>query len=373
MCQTRLSRCILSLILIALLAFPLLSSAQVSDADIDATIQSLMETHNVPGVSIAIIKNGKLHSTKTYGVKQVGSSDPITPESMFSVGSISKVGNAFLTLKLVSEGVFSLDEPVNTYLKSWKIPKGRYNRDQAVTLRHLLSHTAGTSVHGFADFNPDEDLPTTVQILNSTGPAKNPAVVLVDPVGTRFRYSGGGTTIMQMMIEDHFGKVYEEIAAEQLFTPLGLERSTYQNPLPASYGDIAKAHNRTGRAVAKPRGYEAMPEKAASGLWTTPSQLATLLSTLFPSLDGDEAALLPKELVEDMISPELNSEYGLGPRIRSIDDKTAIQHGGANNSYRAFFRIFRETRNGWILFTNATNGSQLINGVVKDMNAFVEQ
>jgi CubicO group peptidase (beta-lactamase class C family) len=157
----------------------LLAAGQVmaqSPGSFSQEMPALMDRHEVPGVSMAIIRDGALHETRTYGVVLAGSDTPVTSETMFSVGSISKVGNAFLTLKLVSECVFDLDAPVNNYLESWQIPESRYNREQAVTLRHLLSHTGGTSVHGFADFYPGETLPTTVQILEGSGPAKNQAV-----------------------------------------------------------------------------------------------------------------------------------------------------------------------------------------------------
>ena len=357
-----------SRLLVASIAFVALHpvSAQAADS-IDEQMPSLMERFNVPGLSMAIIRDGQLHETRTYGFVLAGSDTPITPETMFSVGSVSKVGNAFLTLKLVSQGIFDLDKPVNSYLESWQIPLSRFDDDQAVTLRHLLSHTAGTNVHGFADFYPGEALPSTVQILEGSGPAKNQAVRLIDPVGSRFRYSGGGTTVIQMMIEDHFDAPYEVLANQELFVPLQMTRSTYENPVAASFGDIARAHNSNGNPVALPRGYEAMPEMAASGLWTTPSDLAVLLCTLF------DERLLSTALVKDMISAEVNSEYGLGPRIREVDGRTAVQHGGSNNSYRAFFRLFPETRAGYIVLTNATEGDELIDELEPVLDSFVNE
>lgn len=327
---------------------------------LDISIEKLMKKHQVPGLSLAIIKNGRLRGTRNYGWIQEGQKEPINNETMFSVGSVSKVGNAILILKLVKDGKLDLDADVNQYLKDWKIEKNAYSKNNPVTLRKLLSHTAGLSVHGFDDFLPGEPLPTTLQILNGEGPAKNEKVKLIFPVGSQFKYSGGGTTVMQKIIEDVTGLPYHEAAQQILFEPLGLKRTSYENPIPASFGNIAKAHNSEGKPVALPRGYEAMPEKAASGLWTTPSDLARLLAAVMASEKEADNNLLSPSLIQDMISPEKNSQYGLGPEIETTPTTTKVFHDGANESYRANFTLFWENKTGFVVFTNGNSGYTLI-------------
>lgn len=323
-------------------------------------LTSKMKNHNVPGISFAVIKDGKLDWAKGYGILQKGKPELINTETMFSVGSISKVGAAIMALKLQSEGKLDIDSPINQYLKSWKIPENRYTKEQPVTLRRIMSHTAGLTVHGFADFQPDEKLPTTVQILKGERPAKNGAVYVNIPVGSRFRYSGGGTTITQLVVEDITNKSFYKAAQDFLFKPLKMKRSSYQNPLPISFGNIAKAHNRNGNPVALPRGYQSMPETAASGLWTTPTDFSKVMLMLIDSYYGEDSTYLSQSITKDMMKPVVPSTYGLGPRIKHEDNKIQFSHGGANDSYRANFIGYMHNKNGVIVFTNGTNGSDLI-------------
>ncbi len=325
----------------------------------EANLPSRMVAHGVPGISFAIILDGQLDWARGYGIIQAGKPEKVNTETMFSVGSVSKVGTAVLTLKLQEQGVLDIDADVNTYLESWKVPTNEFTQEKAVTLRHIMSHTAGLTVHGFADFSPNESLPTTVQILNGSSPAKNSRVYVNIPVGSSFRYSGGGTTIEQMMIEDLTGLPFHRAAQDLLFGPTNMQRSSYQNPLPASFGSIAKAHNNNGRPVALPRGYQSMPEAAASGLWTTPSDFAKVMIMLMEAYEGKDGLLSP-ETVQDMMTSVSPGDYGLGPRMRKADGDVLFSHGGANDSYRAQFVGSCKTKNGIVIFTNGASGTALI-------------
>lgn len=318
-----------------------------------------LEHYGVPGISFAVIKNGKLDWAKGYGFLQAGKAEKVDTQTLFSVGSVSKVGTAVISLKLQENGKLDIDADVNQYLKSWKIPENEYTRDRAVTLRHIMSHTGGLTVHGFADFDPDETLPSTVQILSGKWPAKNNAVYVNIPVGSTYRYSGGGTTIAQLIIEDLTGRPFHEAADDLLFQVLNMKRSSYQNPLPANVGNIAKAHNRNGRPEALPRGYQSMPETAASGLWTTPADFAKLMIMLMEAYEGRHA-YLNQSTVQDMMTPVNPGHYGLGPRIEKNREAIRFSHGGANDSYRAHFIGSLSQQNGIIIFTNGTAGSDLI-------------
>lgn len=333
-------------------------------------IQQLMKAHHVPGLSLAVIRDRNIVWLKGYGVKQSGSEDKIDRDTLFSVGSISKVGTAVVTLKQVDLGRFKLDANVNQYLISWKVPESRYSKQSAVTLRRILSHTAGFNVHGFTDFQPGESLPKTVDILNGKYPAKSSPVRLIFEPGSSFKYSGGGTTVQQMLLEDTLGKDFAALTQEQLFKPLGMNRSTYLNPVPNSLGNIAKAHDRNGRPRALPRGYEAMPEQAASGLWTTPGDLGKLIVTLMNAYDGQNASFISQKLAKEMMTPVEPSEFGLGP---VMVDKVIFQHGGANDSYKAFFQGNLETGDGYVIFTNSASGRGLINQLKVILNKLISR
>ena len=355
---------------LALAACPLLVVSTPAEADtvpppssiteLEASLPKWMKEHHVPGLSIAVLRNGRVAHAKGYGREQVGQNTPVTPRTMFSVGSVSKVLTAVLTLRTVERGAVDLDTDVNRYLRRWKVPVNDYTRKTPVTLRRILSHTAGLTVHGFADFQPTEKLPNLVQILNGTPPAKSEAVYVDIPVGSRFRYSGGGTTVAQLLIEDVNGQSLDALAQAQVFKRLGMQRSSFLNPLPARFEPIAKAHDRSGRAVALPRGYESMPESGASGLWTTPSDLSKVLLDLWSAYHGKKAKLLKTQTVKKMASTVAPSEFGLGPRVFVRDGRTVIAHGGANDSYRSHFRINLDTGNGYVLFTNGEAGGALI-------------
>lgn len=326
-------------------------------------LRERMGHYGVPGLSIALIRNGKIAWAQGYGVLQAGGNEPVNAETVFSVGSVSKVGTAAAALRLVEQGKLSLDQDVNRYLTSWEVPTNRYTLEKPVTLRAIMSHTAGLTVHGFADFQPGEKLPNTVQILEGSGPAKNPPVVVNIPVGSRFRYSGGGTTVTQLMIEEATGMDFPAATRALVFEPLNMLRSTYQNPVPASHGNIAKAHNRNGRARALPRGYEAMPEAGASGLWTTPSDVAQLIIAILNAYSGDSEDFISQSLAQDMLTPVEPSLYGLGPSIQGSGNQMWFQHGGSNDSYKAFMMGIPGADNGLVIFTNGSRGSELIREV----------
>ena len=269
------------------------------------TLRARMDHYRVPGISVAVLRNGEVGWARGFGVKLAGTDDLVDTATVFSVASLSKVAAAATTLRLVNAGLLDLDRDVMDYLTSWSIPENPYTTESPVTLRRLMSHTAGTTVHGFADFQPGEALPTTVQILEGSGPAKNSPVVVSDEPGTIYRYSGGGTTIQQLVIEDVTGSPLASAAVEWVFDPLGLSRSSFVNPLPAGHGNIARAHDDRGRPTALPRGWEAMPEAAASGLWTSPSDYSRIVIALRNSWLGTPSSYISHDLGQDVMTLSL--------------------------------------------------------------------
>lgn len=332
-------------------------------------IVELMSATNVPGVSIAVIRDRKLYWAKGFGILQAGKKDKVDTDTLFSVGSISKVGTAIVTLRQVDLGKLALDNDINHYLTSWKIPENRYRKRSPVTLRHILSHTAGFNVHGFADFQPDETLPGTLDILKGKKPAKNDPIRLIYEPGTDYKYSGGGTTVVQMLLEDRLQQDFAQLAHTQLFKPLSMNRSTYQNPVPKGLGNIAKAHNRWGNPRALPRGYEAMPELAASGLWTTPSDLSKLITTLMKSYHNQDTRFISQKMTQEMMSQVKHSEFGLGPQLVG---QYIFKHGGSNDSYKAFFQGNMQKGNGFVIFTNSANGNALIAKLRRVLSKLIE-
>ncbi|MEM9667895.1 MAG: serine hydrolase domain-containing protein [Pseudomonadota bacterium] len=332
---------------------------QLGEPAIRWTLEERMAHYGVPGVSIAVLSDGEIVWARGYGEAKAGTGIPIDTDTVFSVGSLSKTGTALTALRLVNSGELDLDADVNTVLTSWQAPRSETEGEKPITLRMLLSHTAGLNVHGFADFAPSEDLPTTVQILNGESPAKSSKLKLIHEPGETYDYSGGGTTVAGLVIADKTGMSFPEAAKALVFDPLDLSRTTFEVPLPEGTTNIAYAHNRKGELAAKPRGYHSFPETAASGLWSTPSEFGTMLNALYKAYRGDIENFLTNEIAVDTLKPVQPSVHGLGPRILGTKENIRMEHSGANNSYKALYDVSLKTGNGAVLFTNGARGTAL--------------
>jgi len=330
-----------------------LSDRTKSDAPL-WSIADRMKEHSVPGVGIAILENGRIIWAKGYGVRSAGGGDAVDADTVFSAGSVSKLVNAALVLRMVQDGRLDLDADINQYLTSWKVPESEHSRSTDVTLRHLLSHTSGFSQHGFRDFEPGEPLPTVLQTLDGLPPAKHDPVRLLFEPGSAMKYSGGGITVSQLLVEDVTGLSYARAAQTHVFEPLDMARSTFVNPLPPTHGNIARAHDENGKPRALPVGYESMPELAASGLWASTTDMAKFIQALL-----QDTAFLNDGLRQDMLSREARSWHGLGPRINGSGDGLFFHHGGSNNSYQAWVEGHPASGNGLVVLTNSRGGRML--------------
>lgn len=321
------------------------------------SLQARMAQHHVPGVAIALLRDGKLVHSAGYGTREAGTASAVDADTLFSVGSVSKVVTAATTLRLAADGKLVLDQDIATYLRSWKVPATDTVPAPQLTLRMLMSHTSGLGVHGFADYLPGEPLPTLLQTLDGIAPAKNKPVRLVHTPGERGDYSGGGVMVEQQVLEDVTGQPLDTIARAQVFAPLGMQRSRYSDPQPGT-GNIAKAHDADGTLTALPRGWQSFPEQGASGLWTSANDLAAFVAALTASYRG-EGSFLPRAIATDMMSEVSPSWHGLGPRLDGAGQTRIFHHGGSNDSYRAWIEGYLETGDGFVILTNGENGAEL--------------
>jgi CubicO group peptidase (beta-lactamase class C family) len=277
------------------------SFAQAPTGPLDAsTVKQLLTQFHVPGVSIAVIKDFKIDWANGYGTADVQTGAPVMTETMFQAASISKTIAAMTSMKAIQDGRFSLDQDVNTILKSWKLPGGDFTKDGPVTPRMLMSHTSGTGDgFGFPGYAPGVALPTLVQILDGEEPSNRPKVRLERPPLTGFKYSGGAVIIEQLALTDAVEKPFEQLARGWVLDPIGMTNSTYQQPLPASREkQAARAHDRNGQRMGDP--WHVYPELAAAGLWTTPTDLAKFLIEVQKSLLGRSNLVLSKSSILDM-------------------------------------------------------------------------
>lgn len=278
--------------------------------DVQMTIEDRMKYYKTPGVSIAVINDGKIAWARGYGVLEVEGKIPVTPETMFQAGSISKPVSAMAALRLVQEGKLALDENVNQRLVSWKVPDNEFTRDKKVTLRGLLTHSAGLNVSGFDGYASGEKLPTLLQVLDGEKPANSAPIRVGYTPGSQERYSGGGFSIMHQLMIDVTGKSFAELMKESVLARIGMEQSTFEVPLPSYWrANAARGHLQNGQLL--PGQWHAYPEMAAAALWSTPSDLARLVIELQRSLTGRSNKVLSREMTHAMVSRQIG-DSGLG-------------------------------------------------------------
>jgi CubicO group peptidase (beta-lactamase class C family) len=327
------------------------------------TLASRMEALHVPGVSVAVIHDGKILWARGFGVTKLGGA-PVTENTVFQAGSISKPVTAMAVMHLVQAGRLNLDADINTYLKSWKVPENEFTAQKKVTLRGLLSHTAGVTVHGFPGYASGAPVPTLVQVLNGEKPANTPAIRVDTPPGTLWRYSGGGYVITQQTLLDVTGQSFPAFLQATVLGPLGMTHSTFEQPLPATrQPDAATPYDQNGMAVVG--GAHTYPEMAPAGLWTTPSDLARyaigVQKALAGESQGSKSRILSKataaEMVKDVGMGPLG-HYGLGPEVGGKPDHPWFAHRGVDEGFVSNLVAFN-MGDGVVIMTNAMNGGQL--------------
>jgi CubicO group peptidase (beta-lactamase class C family) len=327
------------------------------------TIQERMQHFEVPGVSIAVINNGQIEWLRAYGVRDVSSREPVTTDTLFQAASISKPVSALGAMLLVSDGKLSLDENVNQKLRSWKIPENEFTARTPVTLRGLLSHTAATTVHGFMGYPVDAMRPTVPQILEGAKPANSAAVRVDVQPGTLWRYSGGGTTIVQQLVEDVSTQPFASFMQSRVLKPAGMLASAYEQPLsPARAKLAASGHIDGTRIVGK---WHVYPELAAAGLWTTPRDLATFALLVQRAANGQTLPWLSTATAKQMVTamspvPSEQGGWALGFGVRESKGVVQFFHGGSNEGFQCNLLMSLKEGRGIVVMTNGSAGSRLI-------------
>ncbi len=324
-------------------------------------IAERLQHYHVPGVSVAVVSGGSLSWAKGFGVASEGG-PAVKAETLFQAASISKTVAAMVALRLVELGKLRLDEDVNLKLRSWKLPSSEAMKGEPVTLRRILSHTAGLTVHGFPGYAQGSAVPTLPQLLDGIKPANSPAVRVDIKPGSQMRYSGGGYEVMQQLVEDVTAKPFAQIARELVLQPLGMAHSTYEQPLPGQLrSSAATGYNAEGEAIEGK--WHTYPEEAAAGLWTTPSDLTKVILEI-----QKPGRVLQPKTVELMLTPVLD-HWGLGLELSDTENQKAFQHGGANMGFRCMLFGYCVGGRGAVVMTNGDNGAQLSNEIFSSIGA----
>ncbi len=318
------------------------------------TIQQRMAHFGVPGACIAVVKDNKVIWSKGYGVMDRKTGQQVSADTLFQCASISKPVSAAAALKMVEQGKFDLDTDINQYLKSWSLPTNEFTQQQPVTLKHLVSHTGGLTVHGFLGYTDKQKIPTLVQILDGAPPS-NSGPIRVDktPDGS-MRYSGGGYCVMQqMMIDAYDGKSFPEIMDMLVLAPLEMNLSTFQHPLPKErLAEVATGYLPDGKRVAG--GQHVYPEMAPAGLYASASQLASFFIELQLAKKGESERVLSRAMAKKMLTP-VDGRFGLGVGVKDNAGELYMGHGGWNEGFSSEATFHQDRGYGVVVLTNSNH------------------
>ncbi|MDQ0592828.1 CubicO group peptidase (beta-lactamase class C family) [Chryseobacterium ginsenosidimutans] len=312
-----------------------------------SSLKERMAFYNANAVSIAVIKDYKIEWVKAYGFADVSEKKEATTQTLFQAASISKSINSLGILKLVQEGKLGLDDDINNYLKTWKFPYDEISKGKKITIANLLSHKAGLSVHGFGGYEKGKDLPTIIQILDGLKPSNSIAVRSIFEPGLKFEYSGGGTTISQLILENTTGEKYEDYMLKNVLTPLGMSNSSFNQPASKDKENLLATAYINGKEVKGK--YHIYPEKAAAGLWTNPTDLANYIIETQLSLLGKSNKILSKEMSAKRV------ENNLGLFLNDFKGTKYFGHSGGNEGFVCHYVGSLEEGNGVVVMTNGSN------------------
>ncbi len=329
------------------------------------TLEERLAHYRVPAVSIAVIHDGRVHWARGYARAAAGESQAVSEGTLFQAASISKALTAFLTLRLVDQGLLALERPVNRYLHNWKLPDSDAGSSDSATVALLLAHVAGLNVPGFPGYEPGADLPTLTQILDGSTPTNTPPIRIVRPPGSSWSYSGGGYVVLQQVLQDVTGQDFSTLMDSLVLEPLGMEHSTFAQPLPADLETQAAVGHREDGAALTDR-WHVYPELAAAGLWTTASDLARFALAVHAAASRSPQALLSTESAPALTTPQFGS-FSLGLLVRRNGEQAWFTHNGGNEGYRALMYAYLTTGQGAVVMTNSDAGMPLAAEIINSI------
>jgi CubicO group peptidase (beta-lactamase class C family) len=329
-----------------------------------------MAVHHVPGVGVAVFKDGKIEWVRGYGVLKAGADSPVTADTIFQAASTTKMLVAASVLRFAGQGRLDLDRDVNEYLKSWKVPENEFTREKKVTLRHLLTHQSGLPMTNFP--TDDGPPPTLVQVLKGEAPARNKPAVPGFVPGTQWQYSNIGYAVVQLLLEDLTGKPLARLMQDVVFGPLGMTSSTLDYPLPP----VLRPREIIPHDAEGHPGEPAMegPARAQGGLMTTPRDLALFCAEMVQAFRGGSDRLLDREMARLMLRPELDLDpallgmplrAGLGVILSPEGEPFWFGHPGDNYpGASCWTTAYPELGVGIVIMTNGAMGNLLVQEIL---------
>jgi CubicO group peptidase (beta-lactamase class C family) len=321
--------------------------------EVDDVIQLKMKEQHIPGISIAVVEQGKIVREQAYGFADVANKVPVTTQTRFQAASVSKPVSAMGALHLVETKHLSLDANINTQMSSWQLPDNDFTQDRKVTLRDLLSHSAGINVGGFHGYAADTPVPSLKQVLDGVAPANSEPIRVDTQPGSKWRYSGGGYVVVQQMVIDQASKPFPTYMAESVLGPFHMNSSSFEQFAPLGKGvPQALAYDGDGKPVAG--GWHRYPELAAAGLWTTAGDLGRFVIGVQQAYTGAATPVISKAMAQSMLGNQINND-GLGVFVNGSGDALRFTHSGRNVGYDSYLRAYANTGNGLVILMNTNN------------------
>jgi CubicO group peptidase (beta-lactamase class C family) len=327
-------------------------------------LQERMNYYKIKGISIAVIRDYKIDWVRGYGWADLAENRPVTTSTLFQAASISKSLNGFGILKLAQDKKIDIYTDINNYLRSWQFPYNSLSNGKIITIANLLSHTGGINISGFDGYTKIDSLPTIIQILNGEKPSNSDTVKSIFEPNLKYKYSGGGITISQLIIEDVSGKNYADFMESNILKPIGMQNSFYTNTSSKNKLKLlATGYNGDKEVTMK---YHIYPEEAAAGLWTNPMELSKFVIEVQKSLVGKSNKILSQKMTQLMLTPYVDNSSALGVFIEDKEGIKYFRHGGVNEGFTSLYFGSVENGNGAVVMCNSTDKTilyEIINSI----------
>jgi len=332
-------------------------------------IKERMKFYNVSGLSLTLINDGQISDSSSFGVLEAGTSEKVDDNSIFNACSISKFLTSILVLKLSDQGLLDINDNVNNGLTSWKVPENELTQTKKVTIRNLLSHESGIvdPEGSFSNLNTTDGVPNMIDLLMGKTTYCNNSIEVKYLPETDFQYSDAGFCIIQQLIEDIYEMPFGEIMKEIIFAPLQMNNSTYEIVFSdAIKGKFSCGHNKDGNVVNEK--YPIYPYAAASGLWTTPTDIGKLVLELMSSLQGKSKLGLSINSVKELFNSKgCKGWNGLGMFLDGSEKEIEVSSLGWGVGFQCMMVAFPYLGKGAIIMTNTDLGVHQLKGMIGEI------
>ncbi|MBL7472026.1 serine hydrolase domain-containing protein [Robertkochia sediminum] len=323
-----------------------------------STIRDKMSEYKIPALSLAVIEAGEIAWADLYRDTTLSKGHQLDCNSIFQAASLSKPVTFLAALRMQDAGAIDLDEDIQKYLKSFNLPEGEQTADNPVTFRNIFAHTSGITPGGYQGYLKEVPFPSDQDVLKGAEGVNSPAISVVSPPNELLAYSGGGYTLAEVALQDHFGKEFSEIMKEWILDPVGMKHSEFTQPLPESeYERVAKGHTANGEMIAG--GWHNHPEQAAAGLWSNAGDMAKFLIELYKGYQGESEVFSKEDILKILKEERDGLVYGF--IINRNGDDLAVTHYGGNAGYRTGMTISLTTGKGLVYLSNSDSGGALGN------------